>query len=482
MSDMTEFENEEAKHILLLPAGRNDGNISVTFSEDKLKLKGDFYPPFPGGQPIKKDQIAEALTRLNVVHGILWENIYKAITACNLNQKLLRDVTMARGNPPVKEILEYFQMNPKLKPALLLPEGNERLDYRSVSPFIIVKKDQALAKRKSRKEGQNGKDIYGMEIPYGTIKPDGVSAGENTRNDGIFIYADINGQLIEENGVLHVRDSLHIKGGVDYRTGNIIFPGDVLIEGPVSDGFKIFSGGSVTIKQTFDVTEVITKTDLIVAGGIIGRGRALVKVGGELKTKFIENCRAACRKTVAVETEIINSSVYTMEKIEMDEKGMILGSEVYAVHGVRTGSIGKKTGKAAKIHCGVDFTAQQEQEKYNSELRIIAAKLKQIRELLASDKEENPEPETNSPEYLRRKKMEETLVRLEEEQRQTTVKVNAVFARLYADENAVVEATGEIAAGTLIEICKIALFISEPLKHVRIRLNRSMGKLVSEPL
>jgi hypothetical protein len=46
----------------------------------------------------------------------------------------------------------------------------------------------------------------------------------------------------------------------------------------------------------------------------------------------------------------------------------------------------------------------------------------------------------------------------------------------------VVEVLGEVAPGTLIEICQIALFVTEPLRHVRIRLDRGLGKLVSEPL
>ena len=487
METPEEFENAETSRILLLPGGRNDGNISAVFTGNKLELKADFFPPRLEGRPINTEQIAPALARYNVIHGVLWENIQRAAAACSLNRRTLRDVTIARGNPPVTEVLEYFQKNPKLKPAEITVKGNERLDYRALSPFIIVKKGQALAKRKSRKTGQNGRDIYGTEIPYATIRPQGVTAGTNTQSDGTFIYADINGQLIEEKGVLNVQDSLVIKGAVDYRTGHIVFPGDVFIEGPVSDGFKIFSGGSVTIKQTFDVTEVITKTDLAVAGGIIGRGRAVVKVGGELKTKFLENCRAACRKSAVIDADVVNSSLYTMEKLEMSEKGIILGSEIYAVRGVSTGGIGKKTGKAARIHCGVDFTAQQEQEKYNRELRIIAAKLKKLREFLASENADAPERqplsgEENDPEELRRKKIENALTQLEEEQRQLTAKASAVLARLIADESAAVEIKGEIAPGTLIEICQIALFVSEPLKNVRIRLDRRQQKLVTEPL
>jgi uncharacterized protein (DUF342 family) len=488
MEKNTENEQDQTNRIMLIPGNQHDGNVSVLFSGDKLELKADFYPPMAGGQPLNTDYIASFLDRLNVVQGILWENIQKAVNFCNLNHKVVRDVTIARGNPPVKEILEYFQLNPNLKPAgNTEPEDHNttRVDYRAISPFIIVKKGQALAKLKSRKPGQDGKDIHGTVIPHGTVRPEGVSAGTNTRNDGKFIYAEINGQFIQEGGVLSVQDSLVIKGAVDYRTGHIIFPGDVFIDGPVSDGFKIYSGGSVTIKQTFDVTEVITKTDLTVSGGLIGRGRALVKVGGGLKTKFIENCKVACRNTIEVDADIVNSSIYTMEKVEMGEKGMILGGEIYAVRGIRTGKIGKKTGKATHIHCGVDFTAQQEKEKYNYRLRIISAKLKKLRELLATETAAHTEAALGSPEGAggeRQKKMEEALTRLEEEQKKTGEHIAVIMGRINAFEEAAVEVSGEIAPGTLIEICQIALFVTEPLKHVKICLNRSLGKLVSEPL
>ncbi|MDR2314138.1 MAG: FapA family protein [Spirochaetaceae bacterium] len=478
MEEQEKNRTDQTNRVLLLPGDKNDSNVSAIFSEDKLELRADFYPSMAGGKPLSIDYIASALNRLNVVHGILWENIQKAVASCNLNHKIVRDLAIARGNPPVNEVLEYYQVNPNLRAPEPEPQGNDRVDYRAYSPFIIVKKDQALAKLKSRKAGKEGKDIYGTVLPHGALRPEGVSPGANTRSDGTFIYANINGQLIIEQGVLNVQNSLVIKGAVDYRTGHIIFPGDVEIEGPVSDGFKIYSGGSVTIKQTFDVTDAITKTDLTVSGGIIGRGRALVKVGGALKAKFIENCKVAARKTITVEADIVNSAVFTLEKLEMGEKGKILGGEIYAVQGIVTGGIGKKTGKATRIHCGVDFTAQQEKEKCNYQMRVLSAKLNKLRKLLASEAELPPSPAQDE----RRKKMEEIQVRLEEEQKKLGEQITAILGRLNAFEGAAVEVSGEIAPGTLIEICQIALFVSEPLRRVRIRLDRGLGKLVSEGL
>jgi uncharacterized protein (DUF342 family) len=259
---------------------------------------------------------------------------------------------------------------------------------------------------------------------------------------------------------------------VGYATGNIIFPGDITINGMVADGFKIYSGGSVIIKQTLDATEVNTKGDLTVSGGIIGRGRGFLKVGGVLRTRFIQNCRAACRKTITVDAEINNSSIYTMETLEMADKGKILGGEVYAIHGIRAGGIGKNAGKATRIHCGVDFTLQKDKENWNNTLRLLSEKLGKLRELMASPE---PDPEKQA-------KMEELLHRLEEEQKKATLQIGNLMGRINADENAVVEVAGEIAPGTLIEICEIALFVAEPLKRVRIRLDKASGKVVHEAL
>ncbi|MDR2760190.1 MAG: FapA family protein, partial [Spirochaetaceae bacterium] len=381
--------------------------MSVTFSEDDLEARADFIPAIGNGEPITPSYVSSVLERLNIVYGIREKTIQETISQCNHSKKTLKDVLIARGDPPKDEVLEYFEFIPN--PDSSLSRENNRIDYRSLSPFVIVKKEQILAYKRPREKGQDGKNIHGIVIPRGVLRPEGVSGGQNTRTDENHIIAEIAGQLVENKKVISIQESLVIKGAVGYATGNIIFPGDVIIEGPVSDGFKIYSGGSVTVKQTFDVTDVITKNDLTVTGGIIGRGRALVKVGGVLKAKFIENCRVACRKTLMVETEIINSSIYAMENIDLGDKGIIVGGDITTIHGLRAGAIGKKSGKPTHIHCGIDFTVQQEKEKNNYQLRIISAKLTKLKELMAVP-DKNPEKQA---------KMTELLHRLENEQKKT---------------------------------------------------------------
>jgi uncharacterized protein (DUF342 family) len=456
----------------ILMGNQNDGNLRVTFLDNDMEVRADFIPPRGGGTPLSLEQIRDIFDKLKIVHGVRWDAIGKALEECKTNRRLIKDVVIAKGDPPASEVTEYFEINPHLNQPSGPVDERGRIDYRSRSPFIIVKKGQALARLRPRKEGKEGKNVHGITLPFSVLRPEGVSGGANTRNDGKLILSEINGQLIENHRELSVQESLAIKGAVGYGTGNIIFPGDVFIEGPVSDGFKIYSGGSITIKQTFDVTDVVAKGDLVVAGGIIGRGAALVKAGGAVRTKFIENCRLAARKAITVDSGIINSSVFTLEHVDLGEKGMILGGEIYAVHGIKAGGIGKKTGKAPRIHCGIDFTVQQEKEKNNNRLRILAAKLAKLREMMTV-------PEGNAEQ---RATMEELLHRLEAEQQQAAAKVSDMLGQINTDENAAVEVLGEIVTGTLIEICQVALFVAEPLRKVRVRLDKATGKVISESL
>jgi uncharacterized protein (DUF342 family) len=449
-----------------------DGKITLTFLNDDLEVRGDFFPPSANGTPITGEYIASLLERSGVVYGIKHDEINKALNTCVNYREIVRNVLMASGDPPVDEVPEYLQINPYLGVKNETREGDGTVDYKARSAFVIVKKGQALAKQKHSRPGKEGVSVRGETIAYKTAKKEILTGGENTKMEGRFLVSCINGQFVQARGVLSVRDSLVIKGPVGYATGNIIFPGNVEIEGPVSDGFKIYSGGSVTIKQTFDVTDTVTRNDLNVAGGIIGRGRAVVKVGGSLKTKFIENCHVAVRKNIIVDSEIISSRVFTLECLEMGEKGKIVGGETHALKGIRAGTIGKEAGRAARIHCGIDFILEQEKEKHNGILMALAIKIRRLKDLA-----EDPSTDEAAGE-----KIKAYLDKLAEEQRKAQNKVSELLGKLNAYEDASVEVKGEIEPGVLIEICHSALFVKEPLKKVKIRLDKETRQLLIEKM
>jgi uncharacterized protein (DUF342 family) len=465
-----------------------DGHIEITISEDGLEAWADLYPPAPAGRPITSDYLSYEIADKNIHYGLQMDELEQKALICNTSGQEVRHVVFARGVPPVDQVDEYYDLAPRFKDKqpLATPNkgsgtwGEKAIDYKAISPFQLVKKGEILAYYKPPIKGKEGMDVYGMPINYrvltrNTVKPSTNTRVEN-RETGRVIAALISGQFLRLGDELAIDSDLNIKGQVGYATGHINFPGNVSIAGEIAAGFKIYAGGNVTIKQTLDLTDVVTGGDLSVMGGIIGRSPGLVKVGGILRTKFIENCRVACRKQVVVQADIVNSSIFSLQSVVMSEKGGILGGDIWAVHGIRTGNIGKNSNKTTRIHCGIDFTVQQEKDKSNNELRLVNEKIRKYQEIL------HPGPTAKRPDGETVKKINSALKELEAEQAELSAKLEAYMKRVYADEKAVVEIIGELAADTLIEICDVSLYVKEPLRKVRIRLDRNIGELVSETL
>jgi uncharacterized protein (DUF342 family) len=452
-----------------------NGFFDLSFGPNDMELRANISPPGDPADVITEAYVKALFEQLNVVYGVKWDAVREGIKRCNSERIQVEDVLMARGSPAVTEETPYFELDPALASAPKPSEKGGQIDYKDYTPFVIVKKDQVLARMRPRIEGRDGKNVHGDAIPHRIIMPPGYLGGENTRTDEQCIYAGIHGQLVENKRVLSIQTTLVIKTGVSYITGNIIFPGDVIINGPVSDGFKIYAGGSVTIKQTFDVTDAAIKKDLNVTGGIIGRGRARLKVGGALKTRFIDNCRLACRDDVYVIKEVVRSNVYTMGALDMADKGIILGSCIYAMRGVRAKAIGTKSGKVSRIHCGIDFTIMQDKEKNTEQLKRIAAALNQLR----YNYDEQPDTEDGR---ARRSKIKAHITKLEEQQEKVSAYLSNLLSRVNSDENAVIEVSGDIVPGTYLEICQISLCVTEPLRKVRVVLDSFLGKLIPKKI
>jgi len=465
-SDTSSAEMEQP---IYLGSRRDDGTMEVRFGEKDLEARADFHPPIGNGQPLSPDYITTILERLNIVHGIDWDRVQEAALECNLNRFPVRDVLIAKGDSPVVDVAEYFEADPAFRNWPIMPEGDlPRIDYREMSPFILVKKSQILAKLHKKTEGKEGKDVHGNPIPFEYEHPEGAKSGPNTYVAEDAIVAACEGRLVENKSELSVEETLQIKGTVGYKTGHIVFPGDVLINGTVADGFKVYSGGSIISKQTFDATEVIAKKDLLIAGGLIGRGAASVRVGGSTRVKFIQNCRVACRGPIIVASGVINSHIYTLDKLDLGDKGKIIGGEIFAIKGVRAAAIGKEAGPATKIHCGVDFTAQQDLDKNSERMRIISMKLGKVRELVKA-------PPDDTDYVALEKRFADELARL-------GAQSGVLLRRLDVDDKAVVEISGEVCPGTLIEICHIAYFTEQTFKKIRFRLEKAQGRLIHEPL
>ncbi|MDR1230232.1 MAG: FapA family protein [Spirochaetaceae bacterium] len=448
---------------------KNDGHIIVTFLNNDMEARADFMPPYGGGAPISGDYIKTLLSRLNIVYGVLYEEIEKTALAVNLSKTPQMNVLIAQGIPPVPACPAHFLKSKQLENVRPAAEDGEQADYRKFSPFVIVKKGQILAALIPAVTGQPGNNVHGKDIPFESVPPPKLEPGENTYADDHNLYAAIDGQLLDQQGILSVSDKLIIRGDVNYNTGDIFFPGDVEINGSVADGFKIRAGGNLFVTQTFNATDVIAGGNIEVLGGIIGRGQATLKAGGEIKARFIENCKVAARGNITINAEILNASVYTMGSLNVGERGFIIGVEVYAVHGMRCAKVGKTAGRACKIHVGVDFTVQQEIGKKIDQIRSYNIKFEKIKTFISAA------DDVTSDRY---KTMLELRNKLDIEIKRLSSIIDDLQTRVVVDEKAAVTVTGEISQGTLVEICQVALFVDIPLRRVTLKFDKAQGRIV----
>ncbi len=449
---------------------KGDGFLELTVTEDGMKATADLYPPAEGGAPLAIEQAQKLCARLGIVRGQDWEGLSQATMTCNLDHAVLRDVVVAEGltaEPVVIEhslAVERFRSRPQPP-----PDDALRYDFHERPALTIVRKGELLANHVPSSVGCTGYDIRGRELPSPRVSAKGVVAGKNTESQENGIVAMVDGILApldaEGNGTLAVEEVLLIHGDVDYHTGHIVFPGDVVIDGAVSDGFKVYSGATIHCRATIDAFDVNAKQDLICDQGIIGRKKAQVRVGGELHAKFIQNCRVAVRGNVQVQTGIIASRVYSLGRIDLGDKGVIMGGEVYAIHGIKAHRLGNQAHQSTFIHAGTDFTVQQRLDQANEKLRILA--IGALHAKAESAGRQGPA-------------LDHFLARTKEAEDKLHFLIGELLGSLDADEDAVVEVTGEIFPGTVVEICRVTIEVDELLPGCRFRLDKAAGRILVE--
>lgn len=447
----------------------NSGYAEIAVAGDGMTATAHFYPPQgEEGPPLQAEDLGELFARLGVVSGILWDEIGEALMRCNLERRPLRDLVVARGSLPEDEIPAHAALEPRFRRnGPLVPEDAQRVDYRQLSSLTVVKKGELIARQVPRGEGKAGLDVRGFEKPFARRKIENFLPGKNCSLTEAGIESSVDGLLAVNGDRLDVEEILLVKGDVDYHTGHIVFPGDVVIEGRIGDGFKVFSGGSVISKATMDAYDVSAKKDLLCAQGLIGRRGGQVRVGGELRARFIQNCKVAVRGDIHVANAVVGSRIYTLGTIDLSDKGVLMGGESYALHGLRCGRLGNEANQRTIVHVGTDFTVQQQLDQANERLRALAFKAKRAAEAAAT----RPSP---------------GVLRLKEAVDASMVELSTLIGRLLlsldADDAAVVEVRGDIFPGTTVEICRLSIVVDQPLKACRFRLDKTAGRVVAERL
>lgn len=298
--------------------------------------------------PATKEQMMEALKANRITYGIKETSIEKLAARPIYNIK----IEVAKGLPPVygkdATVTYYVQRDSEYRPEINL-EGE--VDYKNLDYFQIVKKDQVLAEITKETEGSEGMNVYGAVVPTKIGRPIASPQGKNTHldQDDTVLAADCDGVIHFIRDVIDVSDMLRVNSNVDQLTGNINFTGDVTIEGDVSDGCSVKSGGNIIVKGVVGDASIEAAGNVHISKGINGGGEYRIYAGGNLKCKYIEHANIYVEGDINVDY-IIDSNVTCMGNIEMaGSRELVVGGEIKVLGELRAKDIGSESERTTRI-------------------------------------------------------------------------------------------------------------------------------------
>ena len=465
--DLFELDDAIAKHAEPV----RPGYAAFQISDDEMTATGHFYPPEGTEAPIELEAVERQLEQLGVVYGIDREALQNAIWSCNSDGREVLDVPVARGSKPTDAMAAHIGLRKELtgrhRKNRKSPDSPGRIDYREQSPFVIVSEGTVLARDIPRREGKPGYTVLGTELPPKTITPRSWKPGPNVTRKGKYYRAAVDGRFEWSSSEFRVNKVLEVHHEVDYSTGHIDFPGDVILHKAVRDRFRVHAEGSVLCMETLDASDVRCGGDLIARRGIIGRNEATLFAGGDIETRYIENCRVSARGDVRANAGIVNSVVNSLGAIRTGKEGIIVGGELCALAGVEAQQIGSRMGTRTTIRCGVDFEAAERLARLQERSTEIVFRLQEVRNRIAQH------PERAERLSGTKEKLETALQRLQDT-------APELLNQLDKDESATVRARRRLHAGVYIEICHVGYQTTYPLPGAILKLNKFRGAIEVE--
>jgi len=434
---------------VVLSFGGVDGGprVEVTVSVDQMTVRATFYHgTSTEGKLLIWSEFAEALQNVGLGQGLLDREAQEALFRFNTGHPSAETIVLARGQAPVAARPAFLKLEPRFFEHHFQDKGTIQVDFKEYSPFVIVKKGELLARGIAPREGAPGFTVYGVEIVAGKKDIKHLRPGPHTLFAHGKVFARIAGRFTLEGDVFDVSDILELDAGVGYGTGNLTFPGTVIVKGVVSDGFRLAAGAGITVKGPLDASEVLCHGDLSVEGGIIGRKPGIVRTGGTVRALYIEHCQVESLGTISVAKALLHTKVFTNGDLTLDD-GRIVASNLWVKGNLTCAQLGGENGPV-KVVAGTDFVVQRKME-------AIRVRYQALEQELLRDKAKGA---ASDPEKLT------VLQGLVSE-------INTLTPLLFANPHTEVRVTSKVFEGTVIEMGYASLTVSKPLKAQVFRLS-----------
>lgn len=299
------------------------------------------------------EEIRNLLKENGIVHGIREKTLKElAEGAQNYEEIPVAIGTDARDGRD--GYFEYhFNPHPETKP-IILPDGS--VDYNVLGKIELVKKEQLLVTYHSALPAVTGMDVLGniIEAHEGKELPPLQCKRCEPDETGCQYYASSEGNVTVDGRLLTVTPIYVVDGDLDAATGDVDFHGDVFVQGNVFASVTVKTTGSITVNGHVETASLFAGKDVILKNGMQGSGNGVIRAGGNVMARFLEQTQVYAGKEVNTGA-ILNCEVESGQRVVVaGNRGTIIGGTVTAVEQITAASIGNRAGVTTQLVIGLD--------------------------------------------------------------------------------------------------------------------------------
>ncbi len=478
-------EKEEVSSGQEMPSDDSDGEteqeVSQTISTPDYLLRID-GARMEALLTIYRDFSLEELNALLQENGVVAGIKEEALKELAQGTKIYEETIVAAGSD-AKDGKDgyyeyYFDPDPPTKP-IILSDGS--VDYNVLGKMELVTEGQHLATYHPSMPSTDGWDVVGntIEAYVGRELPPlqcmRCEADESGRN----YYASSEGNVTVADGCLTVTPVYVVKGNLGAATGSVDFHGDVFVEGNVYAGVTVKTTGSITINGHVETANLYAGKDVILKNGMQGSGNGVIRAGGNVMARFIEQTRVYAGKEVNTGA-LMNCEVESGETIVIaGNRGSIIGGTVTAVEQITAASIGNRAGVTTQIVIGLDCEFKYKMAKIDRQIEDYQNKMMDAESALEriawqlQTQPMTPERSQEKAEQTRNRIHYQLKLKEITTKREQLIDIN----RRAADGKVVV--SGAVNAGSIIIINGMREELHSGFKDVTFKRGRKEMKIVS---